>query len=214
MSLFFKKKHIDESFDEQRDEFVQMMKNVGVNLFLQDDCDSIKNGNGEFGKSLYNPIPVNGTVGELKYLHRLRCQCNKPLYFHRIGNKKNHQIDGGIDVYEVVCYSGSHWDILYFHMYHPRRSQKIPFGYSFSEFHPDFSRIPVVIGTNRFVPNFPFSLSSYVKELMGPSLEHFTNKFLEEYESAVIGHPENYVRPNIHISALNEASENLTSRLT
>ncbi len=214
MSPFFKKKHIDETFDEQKNEFLQSMKNLGVHLEIQDDCDVLNNVSGEFGKSLYNPIPVNGTFGELKYLHRLCCQCKQSLYFHRIGSKKNHLIEGEIDIYETVCYGGLHWDILYFHMYHPRRTKKIPLGYYFSEFHHHFSRIPVVIGTNRFVPDFPFSLSSYVKELFAPHMEYFINKILEEHENSMKNHPEKFVRPDTHKIKLKEASDNLAGYLT
>jgi len=45
-------------------------------------------------------------------------------------------------------------------------------------------------------------------------LHYFINKLLEEYEETVNGHPENYVRQDINILALNEVSENISARLT
>ena len=38
-------------------------------------------------------------------------------------------VTGHVDVYEVVSFDGSCWDILYFDMYHPRKSCRLPAGF-------------------------------------------------------------------------------------
>jgi hypothetical protein len=88
------------------------------------DVDEFPHGIGEFGRSGENPIPVNGPIGELIYLSCLKTQrTNQRLLFHRLGS------EGEIDIYETVSIDGQNWDILFFSMYHPRKSRKAPGGF-------------------------------------------------------------------------------------
>jgi len=59
--------------------------------------------------------------------------------FHRLGSQLVAGIPGSVDAYEVVCLNGKHWDGLCLHMYHPRRSRRLPDGYTFAPFHPVIS---------------------------------------------------------------------------
>src|SRR5690606_9098622 len=123
-------------------------------------------------------------------------------------------ISGGVDIYETVCYKGYHWDVLYFHMHHPRRSKQIPKDYTFSDFHPQFSRIPIVIGTNLYVENFPFDLTPVVKRFFGSTMELFIDRILDDYEKSVKSNPKNVERPHGQIIKLQEALVNIAARST
>ncbi len=69
-------------------------------------CDQIPNGFGEFGRTVTNPVPVNGPVGELLYLSRLERYDGVPIAFHRLG------AGGNVDIFETVSEDGRHWDLL------------------------------------------------------------------------------------------------------
>ena len=118
--------------------------------------DEITGGVGEFGRSTKNPIPVNGPIGELVYLSCLKVdRTGQRLLFHRLGS-----IDK-IDVYETVSIDGASWDILFFSMYHPRKSRKAPRGFTIS----DSRHQPLLYGTNKFVEGFPRVLHKAIREL-------------------------------------------------
>jgi hypothetical protein len=110
------------------------------------DCDEISGANGEFGRSFQNPIPVNGPIGEILYLSSLRTNDRTPIIFHRIGSKN------GVDVFETVSLDGKVWDILFLHLYHPRKSRRAPSGYSIAQ---GKERQDLFLGTSEFVDGFP-----------------------------------------------------------
>lgn len=89
-------------------------------------CHQIDGGYGEFGREKTNPIPVNGSLGEVTYISRLvkrgLLKDNRVL-FHRLGSQ------GTLDVYETVTADGKRWDLMWFDMYHPNRSRKAVQGY-------------------------------------------------------------------------------------
>ncbi|MFC3101685.1 hypothetical protein [Altererythrobacter lauratis] len=91
------------------------------------ECDVIPGSEGKFGYSPSNPIPVNGAIGELAYLSKLRTLNGERLFFHRIGSVAN-----AIDKFEAVTFSGSEWFVLYLNMYFPRRSRQAPEGLTLS----------------------------------------------------------------------------------
>ncbi|MCY4364582.1 MAG: hypothetical protein OXE42_20765, partial [Gammaproteobacteria bacterium] len=74
-----------------------------------------------------NPIPVNGSIGQLAYLSKLETERGERILFHRIG-----AVDT-IDVFEAVTFSGSEWFILFVDLYHPRRSRLTPDGFRFTQ---------------------------------------------------------------------------------
>ncbi len=106
--------------------------------------DKDPNGTGPFGFSEKNPIPVNGSIGQLAYLSKLETNKGERILFHRIGAVNT------IDVFEAVTFSGSEWFILFTDLYHPRRSRATPDGFQFMSGVPQFS------GFHKFCENFPY----------------------------------------------------------
>lgn len=120
------------------------------------NVDEIPGGSGEFGRSPNNPIPVNGSLGAVFYLSRLTFGPSKQaMMFHRLGSIES------IDVYELVALDGSRWDVLYFSIYHPRKSRKVPAGYTLVT--PKDQ--PLVTGTNRRNERFPHTMTDSIKEI-------------------------------------------------
>ena len=117
------------------------------------DLDELPDGVGVFGRSKENPIPVNGPIGELVYLSNLTTQDGQRLLYHRLGSVDD------IDIYETVSIDGSRWDILFFSMYHLRKSRKAPSGYSIA----NVGEQPLLYGTNRWVDNFPYGLQEAIR---------------------------------------------------
>lgn len=165
MFNFLKKKRPGETKAEQIKELSEFpLMHSAINGL---DCDEMPNAYGEFGRAISNPIPVNGPIGEIKYLKRLRLQGN-PTMFHRLTSTRYETyVDQGVDIYELCDFSGEHWDLLYLHMYHPRRSEKIPSGYTQAEFHPVLSSITPGMGINDFVKTFPYFLGDVLDKKYG-----------------------------------------------
>jgi hypothetical protein len=166
--------HKDESLREQLADIPAAMLQLAID---GGNCDQTPQGSGPFGE-LYNPIPVNGPRGEIKYINRLICPCNHLLIAHRLGSfrpdaaprqsRRDATIDfafsgppNGYDVYEIVCSEGRHWSIWYFDMYHTSRSHQVPAGYSFSDFHPTFSRTNIGLVTNEYCSDFPHGMKTF-----------------------------------------------------
>ena len=117
------------------------------------DVDELAYGEGDFGRTADNPIPVNGAIGELIYLSCLKTRTGERILYHRLGSAE------GIDVYETVSIDGSNWDLLFFSMYHPRKSRKSPSGYSIVKMNEQ----PLLYGTNLRVENFPYGLQKAIR---------------------------------------------------
>lgn len=137
MSLFGKKeKKYHDSVEIQRKSVFELESAELCNLALDGlDCDQLPNSRGEFGKFHRNPILTNGINGTLIYLSKLMVDSTKAnLFFHKLGSIPNviTQV-GSIDIYETLDENGNIWDILFIDMYHPRRSNIAPKGYSFIE---------------------------------------------------------------------------------
>lgn len=119
------------------------------------DVDQLPDGIGEFGRVPENPIPVNGAFGEFVYLSLLKTKdTGQRLLFHRLGSVEM------IDMYETVTLDGREWDLLFFSMYHPRRSRTAPAGYTIADVHTQ----PLLYGTNRRVEEFPYGLQKAIGE--------------------------------------------------
>lgn len=164
---FFRKKFIDETLEEQKEDLKKETPELYQLAINGADCDSLFNNKQDFGHIIDNPIPVNGALGELKYLNRLRCECGSGLIYHGLRSFTGNKIEEPVDAFETVCMKGKHWDILYFHLYHPRRSVWLPLGYKFSDFHHIFSKYPIGYGTNHFDADFPFGLGKYILMQLG-----------------------------------------------
>lgn len=81
--------------------------------------DEIPGSSGEFGRDPRNPVPVNGPIGQALY-PSLTMNPGQFVFAHRLGSL------GKVDVFETVTSDGSHWDLLYLSLYHPRKSRKAP----------------------------------------------------------------------------------------
>jgi len=201
MFNFFKKQFKDESLEDQKKDLEKFPAELSDEALKGLDCDVLSNVTGEFGKTETNPIPVNGPIGEIKYLNRLMTD-DGGLIIHRLGSY------GQLDVYEVVSIGGKIWDILYLDMYHPRRSRSTPKGYTFNKFHEIFTKFAIGYSTNSFDPDFPFGLSKFIEKHVGSTLGVRIAKKYEE----VIEDRSKFIRPSKHIEKLNQIK--LTGRLS
>lgn len=104
--------------------------------------DRLENAIGDFGRDVRNPIPVNGVLGELICVSHLMTGSGSRLVGHRIGSAAK------IDIYEVAALDGTAWDILFFDLYHPRRSRAAPTGLQIK---PD----AWILATNYRLDDFP-----------------------------------------------------------
>jgi len=165
--LFKKKTH--EPVELQREDIDSYPPELARQIINGEDCDELSIGHGDFG-SLTNPIPVNGPLGEIKYLAKLRGKSGNALFFHRIGSVNSSVTSNSIDLYEVVCLDGTQWHQLHFSMYHPRRSNNAPKEFSLMPFDKSLGiDLPFAFGVNGFVDNFPFSLPKAIVNFYGES---------------------------------------------
>jgi hypothetical protein len=86
-------------------------------------CDQVPTGHGAFG-SFTNPVPVNGPIGELAYLSKLRDAKGQRLFFQRIRSSD------GLDQFDLFAADMNDTHELWLDMYHPRRSRLAPPGFS------------------------------------------------------------------------------------
>lgn len=143
------------------------------------DCDAIPKGTGPFG-SLNNPIPVNGAIGEIKYLSKLRNPAGKPLLFHRVHSKSSDVTPDPIDCFEVVSVDGAWMDMLHFDCYHPRRSNLTPAGYTLMPYRKSLGEDPFGgFGCSHRVADFPHGLPAAVKDFYGQSMGNALAKLIE-----------------------------------
>ncbi|WP_327210799.1 hypothetical protein [Rhizobium leguminosarum] len=117
--------------------------------------DVVPQGTGLFGKTASNPIPVNGPLGEITYLSRLRTSNGQRILAHRIKSV------GTVDVYETVSFDGRTWDHLFFDPYHPRKSQLVPAEYSFVSRPSEFDLLTAV---NFLVEDFPAGMPAAMRK--------------------------------------------------
>lgn len=131
-------------------------------------CDEIPGAHGSFGTVSTNPIPVNGIIGEMVYLNRLRAKSGVGFMFHRTGSLESPVTTFMIDHYELVATDASEWQDLYFCPYFPRRSRKAPKGLylmpwsSLDDSIKLLSKFPCM-GTNARVANFPLELPKAIQ---------------------------------------------------
>ena len=147
--------------------------------------DKLPNAYGEFGKCLTNPIPVNGTLGELTYLSRLLTKSGKKIFFHRLGSINT------IDIYEIVSVDGSVWDILFLDFYHMGKSRRTPSGYKFQEYTVS------IRGTNMYAENFPYAFDGVVFD----TIERIFQLPIGDVDSGKIS---NLKRPPQHLAKVKE----------
>jgi len=99
---------------------------VAARVASGDGVDQRADARGEFGFDVRNPVPVNGPLGVITYLSRLKTSQGERLMFQRVGG------DSDVQAYEAVTYSGEQWFVFFLDIYHPRKSRMLPKGFEFS----------------------------------------------------------------------------------
>lgn len=166
----FFKKQVHEPLSLQRQDLEKYPADFASEFLNGELCDELSGGHGEFG-SLTNPIPVNGAIGEIKYLGKLRGSSGFALFFHRLGSVSSPVSPHSLDLYEVVCMDGTQWNHLHFSMYHPKRSDKAPKGYTLTPYNKSLKMdIPYAYGVNSLCTNFPLSLPEELVSCYGGSI--------------------------------------------
>ena len=149
--------------------------------------DALAGASGDFGRDLRNPIPVNGPIGELVYISNMTLPTGVKVMGHRLGSVDN------IDVYETVSLDGSRWDLLYFDMYHTRKSLRLPSGYRAITTPEAF-----LFATNANVQDFPSGIHEAMQEctarLIGTSLVSPQLRDVDLFRS--------FSRPEVHLMSL------------
>jgi hypothetical protein len=191
----------EETLEEQMEDILKLFGDTKELCLAGEDCDEISGSYGSFGLVSTNPIPVNGSMGEIKYLNRLRKA--RGFIYHRLGSVSSKISKNILDAYEIVSFDGQDWDILYFDIYHPRRSTRIPEGYIFSENNNIIDRLPFGFGINSFDSEFPFSIptfidnSSLIKKYMPPSI-------ISDRVKRMVEDKEKFIRPKDHKKKVEE----------
>jgi hypothetical protein len=149
--------HIRLLQDDERTQNSMLNEYLKAKIQANHECDEVPWAEGEFGFDPSNPIPVNGPIGEIAYLSKLRTIAGERLFFHRVGSVANSS-----DKFEAVTFSGSQWFSLYLNMYFPRRSRHAPAGFVLIDEPCSFS------GFTQTCANFPFDFVEK-KEAMASS---------------------------------------------
>ena len=110
--LFSKKNPVHEPLELQISDVKKLNPLLANKVLPGLSCDKLPNATGEFG-SITNPIPVNGQLGEIKYLGKLRGKTGHAVFFHRIGSTIAPISKNPIDIFELVCHDATQWNKLY-----------------------------------------------------------------------------------------------------
>ncbi|MGZ4964291.1 MAG: hypothetical protein ACXWC8_17180 [Limisphaerales bacterium] len=189
----FFKKQIHEPLNKQHHDLEQYPVGFREEFLNGEDCDALKGATGEFGKCATNPIPVNGLLGTFKYLGKLRASHGPALYFHRVSSVKSTIAQHPVDVYETITMDGRVWDVLFVHMYHPRRSNLAPAGYHLNVFDKQLGDLPFAYGVDTQLRNFPADLPEALEASMGGA---FARRARERIAQA------DFTRPQAHLDQL------------
>jgi hypothetical protein len=165
---------------------------IGRLICAGTDVDQREGGIGEFGRSEHNPIPVNGPLGELLYISQLVTRTGTHVMGHRLGSMNN------VDVYEIASFDGACWDILYFDMYHPRKSRRAPAGFR-------LEADGFILATNEKVPAFPSGMREAISRCTRDFLRIplVSSKFQDE------AHLDRLRRPPSHAAAVSATNRTI-----
>jgi hypothetical protein len=160
-------------------------------------CDEVPGATGLFGKCLTNPIPVNGLAGVFKYLGKLRVDNEGwGIYFHRICSADSPISNHRTDIYETVSIDGKKWDVLFFDLFHPRRSNRCPEGYFLTPYLEAVDRLHFCYGCDEQLISFPSDLPIALERNSFP--EAFIRNCKERLQTT------KFERPKEHLTRLRE----------
>jgi hypothetical protein len=201
-------KGLDKLLESDHEQNLTLPEPIRSQIARGRDCDEWPGALGDFGRAPTNPIPTNGPLGQVIYLSRLRTNTGNPLLFHRV--RAEDGLAGTVDAYEVLSLDRKVQETLFLSMYHPRKSRKVPRGYSYAS-KVDGSNF--IYGVNHIVANFPDKLDAHIrqwqKEMLGIPLpvarvreaingSRDKASFLDdESKSAGSTHPDKQVRDDI-----------------
>ncbi|MEP6810677.1 MAG: hypothetical protein ABI992_10570 [Chthoniobacterales bacterium] len=194
INLFRKRVHAP--IVEQRKELDHYPPEIRDLALNGPDCDALPNATGDFGRSSENPIPVNGVTGTLRYFWKLRLPSGPASYFHRICSAHSKLTSQPIDVYETVSVDATHWDVLFFDIYHPRRSNVAPRGFYLFPYDKRVGDIPSPAGVTFQLESFPHDLPNALPK----------DDWLEAYARRCERDIARYTfrRPNEHLARLRD----------
>lgn len=136
---------------------------------MQPGCDQVDGATGRFGYDPTNPIPVNGALGEIYYLHSLRNEEHKRFFFTRLGSIWVDDYPRKVDEYTVVSIDGKQHFHLYFDFYYSRRSRYLPEGLQAIPFEVMTDHQKLLFkdpfwGSNHFLEGFPYCIPDFMLE--------------------------------------------------
>lgn len=184
--------------EDEHEQIARYPEPLRKRMIAGSDVDENANKFGEFGFTLTNPVPVNGPIGEVIYLSSLRSNDGSRVLFHRIGSLNE------VDIYESVTSDGKKWDLLYFDMYHPRKSKKSPRGYKIA------SRDSALwSGVNYEISNFPMDLY----EAIIKSSQNMTGMSIADPSIRIELENNSFIRPLKHTEMVKDVRRgNIPSR--
>lgn len=91
--------------------------------------DQIPQGEGVFGLTKTNPIPVYGIPENETYLSKLQLSNGGKIRWRRVGSQEIPSISKPIDEYEIFNHKGETVAMIYISPYHFKTSQKAPQGF-------------------------------------------------------------------------------------
>ena len=180
--LFRKKNPVHEPIERQIEDVKKFYPMLADQILNGLNCDSIPGAKGAFG-SINNPIPVNSAIGQIKYLGKLRGKTGQAVFFHRLHSCKSDVTENFVDMYELVCLDGTQWSILYFDLYHPRRSNLSPPGFTLMPYNEKIKMdIPFAFGVDYFVDNFPYGLPKELQKFGGDAFSRRAQERLNKHK--------------------------------
>ena len=108
-------------------EAIQTLNQDGV------ETDILKEGYGEFGHDITNPIPTNTPYGSILYLEALRTVDGIKVEYERIGSMNTPNIDYPVNQYKIFVNSNQ-IATLYLTIRNKKNSKKAPKGFKLSPF--------------------------------------------------------------------------------
>jgi hypothetical protein len=197
MFNLFKKHPKDELLERQKADLLRSPEEFSKLCLTGVNCDEIPGATGDFGKVPTNPIPVNGPIGEIKYLGRLKLKNGPGIIFHRLGSVTIPQFEYPIDAFEIVSSDGKFWDFLYVDFYHPRRSTQAPKGYVLPKFNKFLGQLGIAYGTLSRDPNFPYTIDKFIEHDYDASRTGVSStRLAEHYRKYISG--TTFTRPQEH----------------
>ena len=136
---------------------------------LVNGCDELPSVAGDFGFAITNPIPVNGPVGLIVYLNRLRSRDGSPVLYHRPGSILVRGFEMPVDHYEICLPVSKTVTSLYFYMYCVRRSLRAPKGFNLVSWRSLSEQDTRMMkfeqrGSSEHVRTFPLGLASAMEQ--------------------------------------------------